>query len=349
MVAQVSGGGWGIADFSHDDRRAAVIEFRQVTNSNLYMLDLASGAMTPIGDPNRDIAYGGAQFARDGTLWVTSDEGSDFQRLGRIDPATGALHAGGHRHQLGRRRASTSPTTAASSPSSPTRPGSAASPARHANSPCSPGRIDSGGHDRRSRDRALGRDRLQPRVGPQRDRRLFGRSADARAHPLDPERDRRARPRAQRRARADRGPELRRRAGLGLPLPARSGPLSWPPAADRQHPWRPGEPVAPGLPGPQQLSDQRARHRASSTPTCAARPAMGKRFVEPRQRPGPSREQRSRHRRLPRPAASAILRSTGPASRSPAAPMAAICATPRRSTTAIACAPPIAWSPSRTS
>jgi hypothetical protein len=36
------------------------------------MLDLQSGQMTPIGDHRRDVAYGGAQFAPDGTLWVTS-------------------------------------------------------------------------------------------------------------------------------------------------------------------------------------------------------------------------------------------------------------------------------------
>jgi dipeptidyl aminopeptidase/acylaminoacyl peptidase len=47
--------------------------------------------MTPIGDHRRDVAYGGAQFAPDGTLWVTSDEGSEFQRLGTLDPATGAF------------------------------------------------------------------------------------------------------------------------------------------------------------------------------------------------------------------------------------------------------------------
>ena len=44
-----------------------------------------------------------------------------------------------------------------------------------------------------------------------------------------------------------------------------------------------------------------------------------------------------------------IRRSIRPASRSPAAPMAAICATPRRSATATGCAPPIASSPSPTS
>jgi dipeptidyl aminopeptidase/acylaminoacyl peptidase len=89
MVAQVQGGGWGVADFAFDGRSAVVTNYISVTKSNLYRLDLASGRMTPIGDPNRDISYGGAEYAPDGTLWVTSDEGSDFQRLGRLDVATG--------------------------------------------------------------------------------------------------------------------------------------------------------------------------------------------------------------------------------------------------------------------
>jgi protease II len=89
MVAQVEGGGWNIADFSPDNRRAVVVNYQQVTNSDLYILDLESGRLTPIGDIGRDTAYGGAQFAPDGTLWVTSDEGSEFQRLGRVDVASG--------------------------------------------------------------------------------------------------------------------------------------------------------------------------------------------------------------------------------------------------------------------
>jgi dipeptidyl aminopeptidase/acylaminoacyl peptidase len=93
LVAEVHGGGWQIADFAPDGRRAVVFNYISVTKSNLYLMDVASGVMTPIGDPNRDIAYGGAGFARDGTLWVTSDEGSDFQRLGTIDPATGRFTA----------------------------------------------------------------------------------------------------------------------------------------------------------------------------------------------------------------------------------------------------------------
>lgn len=93
MVAEVSGGGWAIADFSPDGRTALVVQYIQVTKSNLHALDLASGRMTPIGDHSLPIAYGGARFAPDGTLWVTSDEDSDFQRLGRIDLTTGVFTA----------------------------------------------------------------------------------------------------------------------------------------------------------------------------------------------------------------------------------------------------------------
>ncbi len=97
MVAQVSGGGWSIAGFSPDNKTAVVIKYVSVTNSDPFLLDLATGKMTPIGDHARDIAYGAADFAPDGTLWVTSDEGSDFQRLGTLDIVTGKFTPRGPR------------------------------------------------------------------------------------------------------------------------------------------------------------------------------------------------------------------------------------------------------------
>ncbi|MFN5645688.1 MAG: S9 family peptidase [Sphingomonadales bacterium] len=89
MVAEVKGGGWSLAAFAPDKKSAVVGSYVSVTNTDLYMLDLASGVMTPIGDPKKDIAYGGAQCAPVGSLWVTSDEGADFQRLGTLDRKTG--------------------------------------------------------------------------------------------------------------------------------------------------------------------------------------------------------------------------------------------------------------------
>ena len=91
MVAQVQGGGWAISDFAPDKKTAIVSQYRSATNVDMSSLDLASGQMTPIGDHQKDVAIGGAEFAPDGTLWVTSDEGSDFQRLGMVDIKTGAF------------------------------------------------------------------------------------------------------------------------------------------------------------------------------------------------------------------------------------------------------------------
>ncbi len=89
MVAEVSGGGWGIGAFAPGNAWALVGRYVSVQQTNLFKLDLASGAMTPIGDHSKAISYGSGDFAPDGTLWLTSDEGSDFKRLGTLDPATG--------------------------------------------------------------------------------------------------------------------------------------------------------------------------------------------------------------------------------------------------------------------
>lgn len=90
-IAEVEGGGWGIADFAPGNARVVAVEYVSVTKSNLHLIDLASGRKTPLGDHSKPISYGNAQFAPNGTLWATSDEGSDVQRLGRIDLATGAF------------------------------------------------------------------------------------------------------------------------------------------------------------------------------------------------------------------------------------------------------------------
>jgi dipeptidyl aminopeptidase/acylaminoacyl peptidase len=93
LVAQVKGGNWAISSFAPGRKKAVVTEYVSVTKSNLWLMDVATGAMTPIGDHAKPAAYGAAHFAPNGALWVTSDEGSEFQRLGRLDLATGAFKA----------------------------------------------------------------------------------------------------------------------------------------------------------------------------------------------------------------------------------------------------------------
>ncbi|WP_254602029.1 S9 family peptidase [Sphingomonas bacterium] len=89
LVAQVSGGGWSLLDFTADGTSAVVANQISVNKSDLFFMDVASGTMRPIGDHSKAIAYGDAKFSYDGILWVTSDEGSDFLRLGRINVTSG--------------------------------------------------------------------------------------------------------------------------------------------------------------------------------------------------------------------------------------------------------------------
>jgi len=91
IVHESKGGGWALIAFAPGNARAYVADYKSVQDVDLYTLDFATGAMTAIGDPKAEIAYSGLEIAPDGTLWVTSDQGSDFQRLGRLDPASGTF------------------------------------------------------------------------------------------------------------------------------------------------------------------------------------------------------------------------------------------------------------------
>ncbi len=88
-VAEVKGGGWRIAAIAPGNASAIVSEYRSITDSKLYRLDLASGQLSAIGDHAKTIAYGRVEFAPDSSVWLTSDEGSDVRRLGRLDVASG--------------------------------------------------------------------------------------------------------------------------------------------------------------------------------------------------------------------------------------------------------------------
>jgi len=92
-VVELAGGGWGVDDWSPDDRQLLVEEGISVNESYLWLVDLATGQKTLLtpkgGEP---VAWGGAQFAKDGRgLYVTTDRGSEFQRLGYMDLATKAV------------------------------------------------------------------------------------------------------------------------------------------------------------------------------------------------------------------------------------------------------------------
>jgi dipeptidyl aminopeptidase/acylaminoacyl peptidase len=92
-VAELSGGGWQVADWSPDDRILLAIEGISINETYLWLIDVASGAKTPLTPRGKEhVAYGNAAFSRDGkALYVTTDRGSEFQRLAIMDLATKKL------------------------------------------------------------------------------------------------------------------------------------------------------------------------------------------------------------------------------------------------------------------
>lgn len=85
LVAQVSGGGWNIADFSADGSKALVLNRMSINHAAVYELDLASGRLTALTDADAQVSYVDPQYAPDGAVWATSNKDSDFLRLGRIE------------------------------------------------------------------------------------------------------------------------------------------------------------------------------------------------------------------------------------------------------------------------
>ena len=91
-LLEVSGGGWYAMDWSPDDSRLLVAEFISIARSNLWIVDKATGQKTTLTDPADQASYTGGQFSPDGRgVYVTTDKGSEFQRLAHIDLGTKEL------------------------------------------------------------------------------------------------------------------------------------------------------------------------------------------------------------------------------------------------------------------
>lgn len=88
LVAQVSGGGWNVVDFSDDGSKALVLNRMSVNQADVYELDLASGKMTQI-NKGKPASFSDLHYASDGAVWTISDVGSDFARLGILDRKSG--------------------------------------------------------------------------------------------------------------------------------------------------------------------------------------------------------------------------------------------------------------------
>ena len=90
LLCELSGGGWSVSDWSHDETKLLINEYVSINQSRVYLVDAKTGAkdlLTP--DAAASVAYSGALFAKDDkSIFLTSDAGSEFHRLTRMDLKT---------------------------------------------------------------------------------------------------------------------------------------------------------------------------------------------------------------------------------------------------------------------
>lgn len=92
LVATLEGGGWGVTDWSPDDKTWALEEYLSVNESNVYLMDVATGEKKLLTkkDEGEKSAYRGAEFSSDGRyVYLATDAGSEFLQLTRIDLKSG--------------------------------------------------------------------------------------------------------------------------------------------------------------------------------------------------------------------------------------------------------------------
>ena len=84
-LAELPGGGWGVGSVSWDDKQVALTRYISANESQVWLLDLASRALTqllPAAGDTAKATYSAGDFKHDNSgLFVTSDSGGEFNEL----------------------------------------------------------------------------------------------------------------------------------------------------------------------------------------------------------------------------------------------------------------------------
>ena len=75
-------------DFSADGKMVTVQQYRSVTRSRLFTLNIETGAFNEF-NPDDEVAYSGASLLSNGDVLTVTDKGSEFRNLVRYDAETG--------------------------------------------------------------------------------------------------------------------------------------------------------------------------------------------------------------------------------------------------------------------
>lgn len=91
VLAENQGGGWGVSDWSPDDKTLLAANEISINESSLWLVDAANGQKTRI-TPEGKVSWNPVGFSGDGKgIYVTTDRDGEFQRLAYLDLASKQL------------------------------------------------------------------------------------------------------------------------------------------------------------------------------------------------------------------------------------------------------------------
>jgi dipeptidyl aminopeptidase/acylaminoacyl peptidase len=85
-------GYWVVTDWSPDDSKLLVIQYLSSTKSNSYVLDLDSGELTQLNDPNSEAVFLASFWDRSGKkIYAVSDKDREFKKMALYDLESGKM------------------------------------------------------------------------------------------------------------------------------------------------------------------------------------------------------------------------------------------------------------------
>ncbi len=83
---------WSVEDWSPDDSKLLIDNFVSANESHLFVMDLATAALTPVSEGDTPASVSGARFTPDGRgVYLITNRDSEFEQLRRVDLVTGAV------------------------------------------------------------------------------------------------------------------------------------------------------------------------------------------------------------------------------------------------------------------
>jgi dipeptidyl aminopeptidase/acylaminoacyl peptidase len=83
---------WSVRDWSPDDTKLLINNFVSANESHLYVMDIASAALTPVSEGEVPASVSDARFSPDGrSVYLVTNRDSEFAQLRRVDLVTGAV------------------------------------------------------------------------------------------------------------------------------------------------------------------------------------------------------------------------------------------------------------------